>query len=133
VAHRVLFIDDDPELLEIYRHFFCRSKFIVDCASTRDEAVGLIVKNRYAAIICDLRLNRSEDDRQGFDLARATRLIRPAAAFLLLTACGCPEIDRESREAGVFRVLRKPKSLSAIKDTIMFAIDPARTALAVGQ
>jgi DNA-binding NtrC family response regulator len=125
---QILFVDSESELLQTYRKYFSRVGFKVDCATSQEQAAAMIAKNRYAAVISELKLGSSPRDCQGIELARTTRGLRPGTAFILLTASFSGDLERTARSAGVFSYLWKPKPMSTIKDEILLAVDPAKLA-----
>jgi DNA-binding NtrC family response regulator len=125
---QILFVDTESQLLETYRKYFSRLGFKVDCATRQEQAAAMVAKNRYAAVISELKLGSSPDDCQGIELAWTTRGLRPGTAFILLTASFSRDLERTARSAGVFSCLWKPKPLSAINEEILLAVDPAKLA-----
>jgi len=126
MTFRILLVDKDDYLLEAHRRFFTKAGFHVDTVASQKDAIPMLLRNRYAAIVCDLQLSKIDGDRQGLELAAAARRLRPGAAFFLLTSDLSGEIARRARSSGVFLCISKPAPLTFLKDKLDFAIAPER-------
>lgn len=84
---KILIVDDDPLVLSTFQHSFNDEELkSIDFASTGDEAVNLLRKNKYDKVICDLRLNGNFD---GFQVLRVARE-QGVKVRVLLTAVSSP-------------------------------------------
>jgi DNA-binding response OmpR family regulator len=54
---KVLFIDDEQDLLEIAQSLFGHEGYEIDTVSSLSGAHELVAKNQYALIICDYKLS----------------------------------------------------------------------------
>lgn len=66
---RLLFVDDDMEILRLNDAYFTKSGFVVDTASNAMEAFALLKNSRYSCIILDIRM----DGQDGFEICRKFR------------------------------------------------------------
>ena len=51
---RILIVDDDSDLLKLYRQAFLNAAFVVDASQTLKEAEELVEQNKYDVILLDL-------------------------------------------------------------------------------
>ena len=107
---RILFVENDRFLTQIYSRYFTHYGHQPDCASDKDEALSLASRNRYDVVFADVRL-REFNDKGGIEVARQVRTMQPTTRLYLLTAAEDPAIVVEAREAGVEKCLFKPMPL----------------------
>jgi len=119
---RILLVDKDEYLLDVHKKYFDRAGYEVDCATTEPDALALIDRNRYAAIVCDLHLDSDNSNQQGLAFASKARILRPGAAFFIMTSQVSNEFKRHAISRGVFMCLTKPQPLSEIKKALELAI-----------
>jgi len=103
--HRILFVDDDQNLLESYRRQL-RGRFPVDTASSADQGFKLIAgPGRYAVIVSDLRM----PEMSGIQFLARVRELAPESVRMLLTGYADLETAIEAvNEGHIFRLLTKP-------------------------
>jgi DNA-binding NtrC family response regulator len=70
-------------------------------------------------VLLDFRLPDSND----FTLLRNIRRIAPAAAVILMTAHGTPDVMRGALEQGVWRVMHKPFDMQDVAAAVVAAHD----------
>ena len=93
LPHRLLIVDDEEAILFAMGDFLVRSGYLVDRASSREQAERLLDNGEpYALAIVDLRLSAT-DPRGGLELLRRIRRSSPQTRTILLTAYGSPEVD----------------------------------------
>jgi len=119
---RILLMDNDQYLLNVHRKYLVRAGYEVDCAATESEAMAKVLRNKYAAIVCDLHLDDS--NQQGLVFASKIRTLRPGIAFFIMTSRVSEDFERKARSRGVFMCLTKPQTLQAIQEALEFAIVP---------
>jgi len=119
---KLLLVDNDEYLLNVHRKYFDCAGYDVDCATTETDALALIDRNRYAAIVCDLHLDSDNSNQQGLAFASKAKILRPGAAFFILTSHVSYKFERNALSRGVYMCLTKPQPLSKIKEAIEFAI-----------
>ncbi|WP_211531378.1 GAF domain-containing protein [Methanocalculus chunghsingensis] len=108
--YTLLYIDDEPALLEIGRLFLERSgDFIVTTVGSAEDAVRLLVDHRFDAIVSDYLLS----GMHGIDLLRHLRSTGDTTPFILLTARGREDLVIEAVDEGVDYYVQKSGSPSA--------------------
>lgn len=110
---RVLFVEDEPELLDAYRRYFGK-RFEVVLAATGAEAVQQLKGHAPDVIVLDMRL----PDTDGIEILQQVRERLPAVPVVITTAYGStqPMIDVLGIEYSSF--LLKPYTLSELEEQI---------------
>lgn len=113
---RVLVLDDEETSRAAVARYLKTLGYSVDEASSSLEALGLLERRRYAAIVCDLDLGNGGSE--GFDVIRGARERDAAEIVVVLTAFGSAEAQATAAALGVTHFLHKPQPLSAIAGVI---------------
>ena len=103
--HKILVVDDEPELreqLEIIAKGYDREVFP---ASSDKEAALLIVQNEFDVVITDLRMGESET--AGLEVLKAAKKKSIHTQVILVTVYGTPEISVETMRLGAFDYLER--------------------------
>jgi len=79
---RVLFVDDDDAILELYRQVFASEGLSVDTCTTMEEARRLLAAKSYDAVVLDIRLAEG----LGLSLLREIKTEKPTLPVILSTA-----------------------------------------------
>ena len=110
---RVLIVDDDDSVRDLFTRAFLRDDFIVNALASGQEALALMEDEAPELIVLDLML----PFMNGLEVLAAMRR-RPSLAMvpvLVVTATATSAYDL--REFGPLRVLRKPCELSRLVAT----------------
>lgn len=126
MRYRLLIVDDEEMTLFAMREYFTTRGFDVDTAQRIGEARALLGRQRYTAVIADLRLSGSQST-EGLELADLVRERWPSTCVILLTAYDSPNIEAEARNRRVYAFLHKPHSLPDLEQ-IVLGLVAARTA-----
>ncbi len=78
---KILLVDDEENILTIFRLILERSGYAVDIASTAEEALAKVRSNTYQLCLLDLNL----PDMHGSELARQIHQIDPGIKKLMVT------------------------------------------------
>jgi len=93
----ILLVDDELPFLEIVKGFLeLKEKFRADIANSVDEALYLLQKNCYDAIVSDYQMG----DSTGIDLLKAIRSQGNQIPFILFTGKGREEVVIEALNLG---------------------------------
>jgi len=103
-AHRVLTVDDDPDILRLLEMRLHAAGYQVISAASGEEALTQIAVNRPALVISDLRMPGMD----GLALFDAIHKSDPALPVIMLTAHGSIPEAVEATQRGVFGFLTKP-------------------------
>lgn len=109
---KILYVDDEKDLLELASSFFEDESLPLDTASDFPEALELIRKNRYDVIVADVRMPSGN----GMDLIRQVRAEKVFSGKCIL-ASGDVKLE-EAKNAGCDHVVNKPIDFFALIDTI---------------
>jgi ActR/RegA family two-component response regulator len=114
-TQRILVVDDDDDVREVYQMGLQNRGFEVVSASTVNEALRLISTEHFDVLLSDLRM---PDPGDGFTVVSAMRHAHPQALTLLLS--GYPAVH-EAMSAILLeadQVLAKPVGIEAIAEFI---------------
>lgn len=114
---KLLIVDDEASIRFAMREYFTLHGFEVDCACEKGEAKTFLEKERYEAVIADLRLSGT-GSAEGLDIVRCARKRYPLMRIIILTAHGSPEIEAEAARRGADAFLSKPKPLQEVARTL---------------
>jgi DNA-binding NtrC family response regulator len=118
----VLVVDDEQPIRFAVERYFTAVGFRVDEAAGLEEAEALLTMNQYSIVIADLRLN-GMNGKEGLELISFVRTHTPATRFVLLTAFGSTEIEREAYKRGADRFLSKPQPLAELHRIIYSVLE----------
>jgi CheY-like chemotaxis protein len=125
---RILFVDDEPDLLAAIARNLRSEYFKVVTASSAVEALEMMAKaGPFAAIVSDLRMPGMD----GIGLLRTTRQVYPDTVRVLFT--GQPDLDNAVaavNEGAIFRFVTKPCSRVTLALTAKGAVEQHRLILA---
>jgi diguanylate cyclase len=125
--HRMLYVDDEPEVGVAFTRAVRRLGFEADVATSGAEAFRLARTRFYAVIVSDLRMPGLD----GLTLIERLSPLTPSTAFVLVT--GLPDLDlRSSRQAdgAIASVIAKPWDDEELAATLTraFALHEQRAA-----
>ena len=101
---RVLVIDDEPNMVALFKRFLARDGYDVVGAGDVAAGVEALAREVFDIVISDLAL----PDGSGLDLLKAARAGQPHAPFILITAYGSIESAVEAMKLGAYDYITKP-------------------------
>ncbi len=119
---RILVVDDEAELRELFELTLIGMGLDVDCAASLEQARRFLAARPYALCLTDMRL----PDGLGLELVEEISSKHPEMPVAVLTAYGSADNAVAALKAGAFDYLSKPVALDALRNLI-------RSALEVGQ
>lgn len=117
--NKVLFVDDEPEVLAAFKRNL-RKHFNIETAEGGERALEMISRNGpYAVIVTDMRM----PSMSGLELLERVALVSPRTVRLMLTG----NVDQETainavNRGHVFRFLNKPCSLDILRAYLELAL-----------
>src|SRR5271169_5383176 len=119
---RVLVVDDDPAICHLLTTKLELSGFISQSCGSGEEALKLLPKESFDAIISDLNM----PGMSGMDLLAATRRLAPRTAFLMATGVSDVAVGVGAMKQGAADYLLKPFQMEAVVVSLRRALDMKR-------
>jgi adenylate cyclase len=118
MKHRLLIVDDEPDMLDFMERVF-RSDYEVVRASSGEEALRLLGQKKFAVVITDQKMPQMT----GVELLERIGSRLPYLVKVLLSGfTDVPEIERAMDRAGIHNYVVKPidseKLRAAVKEAI---------------
>lgn len=106
--HRILLVDDDPDLLEMYREILLQlpSKPEVRTASSGSRALALIGSERFRLLLCDLKMPKMD----GLQVLSIVRRKYPQLRTVAMTSVADEQYRSRAYALGVDLFWQKPAS-----------------------
>jgi len=116
----ILVVDDEESIRMLLMEGLASHGLKVDCAGTAEEALSLVLRGRYDAILCDLNLSGSGPNADGYNVAQRLKIAAGASKPELIYMSGDVVGDSEGSSAGLsFRRLQKPFRITDVLNTLM--------------
>ena len=119
---RVLVVDDNPAICEVLATKLNFSGFIVQSCTGGEEALKLLSKEAFDAIISDLNMPRVS----GLELLEATRRLAPDTAFLMATGVSDVAVGVTAMKQGAADYIVKPFQMEAVVLSLRRALEMKR-------
>jgi DNA-binding NtrC family response regulator len=104
VKAKILVIDDEPNMLTLFKRFLGRHGYDVTGVGNVAEGAAALQEQVFDVIISDLAL----PDGTGMDLLKTAQTAQPHAPFILITAYGSIESAVEAMKLGAYDYISKP-------------------------
>jgi two-component system, probable response regulator PhcQ len=119
MQHTVLFVDDDAEILELFRQMLRHESFAVEVARCADKAFDVLASQTVSVIVAD----ESMPGMSGTELLARVQLEHPDSIRVMVTGHTSAEVAiRAINEGHVYRFLTKPVRTAALLSTLRDAI-----------
>ena len=102
--HTVLLVDDEPEVLRLFRRILSAEGTEILAAGTGAEALAIARQTPLDLVILDVKL----PDGSGTEVLRLIRRIDAGVPVIMVTGYGSAETVRASMRLGAFDYLTKP-------------------------
>jgi len=115
--HRtVLVVDDEESVLRILDRFLQQMGFAVEVCDSSEDALARFYQERYDLIILDINM----PGKDGFQLAKEMRMIRPEQKILVITGLDAGQVFNHllSTDADFDDILYKPFSFEKIQEVV---------------
>ena len=119
---RLLLVDDEAGILDSLRRLLERDGYVVSCARSAEEALGILQRETFDLLVTDLRLPHLS----GLELLRLVRRMSPETEVILMTAYGQIEDAVEAMKEGAYDFLPKPVKRAALVKTLDKAMERRR-------
>lgn len=114
---RVLLIDDEPALLDLYQDSLAPLGYQLDTADDGEEAAHLLSSKRYDVVVSDIQM----PGMTGLDLLKAVRSTNLDVPVILVTGNPSTETAIRAIELGALRYLTKPFSPADLRRVVAYA------------
>jgi DNA-binding NtrC family response regulator len=118
MSEKILFVDDEPAILDGYRRLL-RADYEIDTAAGGTLALEMLAKETYAVVVVDMRMPEID----GAQLLAKIALQHPGILRIMLTGNSDMQTAvRAVNEGAVFRFLTKPCDKELLRSTIQAAL-----------
>ena len=118
----LLFAEDEPELLEIYSHWFERLGYEVLVAGNGKEALSLCRNHAVDLVISDVRMPHGD----GVELARTLKESMGKSPLLVFLTGFADISNEEAYDLGACTILSKPIQRGELEAAVARFLKPAR-------
>ena len=116
----ILVLDDEESIRMLLREGLSAHGLLVDCAATAEEAMALVLRGKYDAILCDLNLAGTGPNADGYSVAQRLKIAAAANKPELLYMSGDVVEEGDGSSAShSYRRLQKPFRVSDVINTLM--------------
>ncbi len=115
---RILVVDDEPDLRELYVLSLLREGWPADEAGSVAQALDLMSRHAYDVAIVDMRL----PDGQGTDILAWAQTQRRSERIIVATAYGSAASAVQALKMGAFDYLTKPVELGQLRQVVRSAL-----------
>ncbi len=105
MSHRILLVDDEPNVLTALERVLFDEDYEIDTASSGEEALERVAANDYTVIVSDERM----PGMGGAEFLSRVRVLRPSTVRMLLTGQASLESTMKAVNGGeIYRFFLKP-------------------------
>ncbi|MCC6219117.1 MAG: response regulator, partial [Aquabacterium sp.] len=116
--HRLLVVDDEPDLRTLYELTLLREGYDVETAGTVGDAWQHLQDQTFSAVITDMRL----PDGTGLELLQRLEAAGRHEKSIVITAYGSAENAVSALKSGAYDYLTKPVDLKQFRSVVAAAI-----------
>jgi len=117
MPEKVLLVDDEKDFLDVMAERMRARGMEVKTASTPSEALALVAKESFDAIILDLQM----PEMDGLETLKKIKSKKPELQIILLTGHATVQKGVEAMKLGAMDLLEKPADLSDLTAKIQAA------------
>jgi len=116
---KLLIVDDEKSIRKTLREILEYEKYQVDEAADGMEGLGLIQKNKYDIILCDIKMPKMD----GIEVLEKIMELNIDTPIVMISGHGNIETAVEAVKKGAFDFIAKPLDLNRLLVTIRNAMD----------
>ena len=116
---KILIVDDEPDIREQISRWFPKEEYLLDEATTGEEALEKVKQVDFSVILLDLKLPQMD----GLSVLKQLRKDYPDTCVIILTAYGDAESTKKALQAGAFDFFDKPIKYRLLVPRIESAIE----------
>lgn len=121
MAHKLLLVDDDADILEIHATYLSGQGYEIAQAGNGRKAIEWLEKNPVDLVLSDVKM----PDLNGLDLLLWTKQHKPTVKVILVTGIAGAAETKKAVEAGCTSLLPKPASKEDLISTVSAALNPS--------
>ncbi|SPD74834.1 Two component, sigma54 specific, transcriptional regulator, Fis family [uncultured Desulfobacterium sp.] len=121
-AFKILFVDDDKDILFIVEKFLSRQGYNVTVADNGIEALELVKQKNFDIVFTDFKMPEFD----GLELLAAIKEYRPETEVVIVTGYGTMESAVKAMKFGSYDYIQKPFKLDSLKALIDRVIEEKR-------
>ena len=110
-ANRLLVVDDDEGVRSLLEDLLVESNYMVDTASSGEEALKMVRVNTYDLVVTDLRMS----GMHGLEVIKEVKTIDPGIDVIVMTGYASVNSAVESMKAGAVDYITKPFNSDQIR------------------
>ncbi len=118
-GHKVLVIDDDPEMCRLIADVLKGEEFSVITINDSLEASKILKKEEFDIVITDLKMK----GLKGLDLLEETKQVSPLTPVIIITAFGTIESAIQAMKMGAYDYITKPFQMDELVLTVNKALE----------
>ncbi len=115
----IMVVDDELSMREVLELMLAKEGYQVTCAENGRTAIGLLEKDPYDLMLCDIKLG----DISGLDVLQASKKCNPDTVVILISAYASTETAVEAMNAGAYDYVPKPFDKDELMQTVAKALD----------
>jgi DNA-binding NtrC family response regulator len=115
---RILVVDDEENVLILFKRVLGKEGYQVECASSAYEALKKLQDESFDLVLTDLKM----DGMDGLDLVKKWKTVNPAMPFIMVTAYGTIQAAMNAGKEGVENFLIKPIDIEELKMAVKKAL-----------
>jgi len=124
---KVLIVDDEAEILEIFRHIFAKN-YTIFTAKNAGEALDIVKNDSPHVVVTDIKM----PGMSGVELLREVKRLSPHTEVIIMTGYASLETSLDALRLGVFDYFLKPfDTIDSVRNVINRALDKIKTAMEV--
>lgn len=115
---RILCVDDEEIILDVFRKILVLDGYCVDTVETGQEALGLVQTHNYDFVFTDLKMPAMS----GTDVAKSVKHLRPDIDVVIITGFATVESAVECMKYGAMDYIEKPFSENELRAFVKQAL-----------
>jgi DNA-binding NtrC family response regulator len=120
--YKILFVDDDEQILSIVEQFLSRSGFNITTESNGLKAIEKVRNNSYSVVFTDLIM----PEISGMEILKQVKAASPETEVIIVSGYGTIESAIEAMKLGSYDFLQKPINFDRFKILINRIIEKQR-------
>ena len=109
--YKILFVDDDPQILSMVEQFLSRCGFNVTTASNGQKALDMVRENHFCVVFTDLNM----PEISGMELLKQIKAVSSETEVIIVSGYGTIETAIQAMKLGSYDFLQKPINFDRFK------------------